>query len=217
MSAPTYRILVGDDHTLFRQGIRRLIEELPGCAVVGEAHDGIEAVRMAGRLKPDMVVLDISMPKQGGIEAAYEICRAQPRTAVLILTMHRRIEYVHRAFSAGASGFLLKDDSGEELTEAIRIIRSGRRYVTRRLLADVADDLARMHADTSRRTDDPLTVRERSIITLIAEGNTSRKIADMLCISLRTVQNHRYHIMQKLNVGTTADLIRYAIENGYVG
>jgi len=216
MNPAPYRILLADDHTLFRQGVRQLIQGIGGIAVVGEACDGIEAVRMTGRVKPDMVILDISMPRQGGIEAGYEIRQARPQTAVLIVTMHRRVEYVHRAFSSGASGFLLKEDSGDELAEAIRTIRSGRRYMTRRLVTELADELSRIHIGAGRLPADPLTVRERSILTLIAEGNTSRKIADTLCISHRTVQNHRSHIMQKLNLGTTADLIRYAVEKGYV-
>lgn len=212
-----YRIVLADDHTLFRQGIRRLIEELPGLEVCGEASDGIELIRLVRRLKPDMVVLDITMPRLGGIEATHEIIQICPSVNVLIITMHRCTEYLHHAFSVGAVGFLLKDDSGDELAEAIQTIRSGKRYITRRLTAEIADDLSRLHRGDGRLPSDPLTMRERSILKLIAEGHTSRMVADLLCISPRTVQNHRFHIMQKLNIKSTADLVKYAINKGYIG
>ncbi|MCX8044655.1 MAG: response regulator transcription factor [Desulfobacterota bacterium] len=216
MKRTSYRLVLADDHTLFRQGIRKLIEEIPGLDVVGEASDGIELMRLVRRLKPDMVVLDISMPKLGGIEATHEILRLTPNASVLIITMHRRIEYVHHAFAAGAMGFLLKEDTGDEFAEAVRSIQTGKRYVTRRLASDIADDLSKFYKHNGTLPVDPLTRRERSILKLIAEGNTSRMIADILYISPRTVQNHRFHIMQKLNIKSTVDLVKYAIEKGYV-
>jgi len=212
----SYHIVLADDHTLFRQGMRRLIEEVPDLKVMGEAGDGIELLRLLKKLCPDMVVLDITMPKLGGIEATHEIVQLYPTVSVLIVTMHRRTEYVHHAFSAGASGFLLKDDTGEELIEAIQAIRSRKRYITRRLIGELAGNLSQLHKQNGRLPADPLSIRERSILKLIAEGNTSRMIADLLCISHRTVQNHRFHIMQKLRVKTTTDLVKYAIEKGYL-
>jgi DNA-binding NarL/FixJ family response regulator len=216
MKKHPYRIVLADDHTMFRQGIRRLIEEMPDMEVPGEVSDGIELLNLLKKLEPDMTVLDITMPRMGGIEATHEICQLYPQIKVLILTMHRRIEYVHHAFAAGASGYLLKEDSGSELATAITTIRDGGRYVTHRLATELADDLSQLYKNNGQRAAEPLTSRERSIVKLIAEGNTSRKIADILCISPRTVQNHRFHIMQKLNIGSTADLVKYAIDKGYV-
>lgn len=211
-----YRIILADDHRLMRQGIRKLIEEIPGLKVVGETGDGIELIRLVRRLKPDMAILDITMPGLGGIEATHEIVHTCPSVNVLIVTMHRRIEYVHYAFSAGAVGFLLKDDSGDELAEAIQTIRCGKRYITRRLTAELAEDLSHLHKGNGQLPSDPLTMRERSILKLIAEGHTSRMIANLLCISHRTVQNHRFRIMKKLNIKSTADLVKYAIEKAYI-
>jgi len=216
MKKQPYRIVLADDHTMFRQGIKRLIEELPDMEVLGEVSDGIDLLNLLKKLKPDMAIVDITMPRMGGVEATHEICQLYPQTKVLILTMHRRIEYVHHAFSAGASGYLLKEDSGSELATAIKAIRNGGHYVTHRLATELAEDLSQLYKNNGQRTAETLTMRERSIVKLIAEGNTSRKIADILCISHRTVQNHRFHIMQKLNIGSTADMVKYAIDKGFV-
>lgn len=211
-----YRIILADDHTMFRQGIKRLIEEMPGMEVLEEVNDGIELLNLLKKLNTDMVILDITMPLMNGIEATHEICQLYPLVKVLILTMHRRIEYVHHAFSAGASGYMLKEDSGVELFSAIKTIKDGGRYVTNRLSTELAEDLSLLYKNNGQRTTETLTMRERSIVKLIAEGKTSKKIAEILCISLRTVQNHRFHIMQKLNISTTADLVKYAMEKGYM-
>jgi DNA-binding NarL/FixJ family response regulator len=211
-----YTIVLADDHTLFRQGVKQLISLMPDIEVIGEAADGHELLGILKRLSPDMVIMDISMPAVSGIEASLEIKRLYPRIKVLLLTMHKRIEYVHHAFASGASGYMLKEDSGAELSKAIETIKNGGHYVTPRLSAELAEDLSLLHKNEQPYPSDPLTVRERMIVKMIAEGKTSKKIASILYISTRTVQNHRFHIQKKLKINSTAELIKYALDKGYV-
>lgn len=212
----TYRVILADDHTILRQGIRRLVEEIPGVQVLAEAHDGIELLALMRRHTPDLVIADITMPGIGGIDATREIRRLYPKVKVLILTMHKRIEYLHHVLVAGAHGYLLKEDSNDELAQAINTIRKGRNYVTQRLLADMADYLSRLGSNETPQFREPITVREQSILKLIADGQSSRGIAGILGISLRTVQNHRANMMQKIGAKKTAELIKYAVDKCYV-
>ena len=212
----TYKIILADDHTILRQGIRRLVEEIPGMEVLAEANDGIELLALMRLHTPDLVIVDITMPGIGGIEATREIRRVYPDVKVLILTMHKRIEYLQHVFAAGAQGYLLKEDSNDELAQAIDTIRKGRNYITQSLSADMADYFSRLGQDETPQPREPITVRERSILKMIAEGKSSRQTADILGISQRTVQNHRANIMRKLGVKKTADLIKYAVDKCYV-
>jgi DNA-binding NarL/FixJ family response regulator len=196
--------------------MRRLIEEMPGLAVTGEAGDGLELLNLLKERSADLVVLDISMERLQGIDAAREIRALYPRTKILILTMHKNKQYLYHALSAGASGYLLKEDSDEELFSAIETIRQGGTYVTRRLAGTAAKDLPLTPQGGKPGLLEPLTTREREIVKLIAGGKSNSAIASVLHISIRTVENHRANIMKKLELKKTADLVRYAIQRGMV-
>ena len=210
-----YRIVLADDHIMLRQGIRRLIEASPDMVVVGEVNDGLELLHLLKSVTTDMVVLDISMPKMRGIEATYEIKAAYPDIKVLILTMHKKPEYLRHTLSAGAHGYLLKEDTDEELYTAIKTIQHGRIYVSTILSAEVSHDWLAMQPGQATPLRPILTIREREILQLIAEGNSSKEIADLLYISVRTVETHRASLMRKLSLKNIADLVRYAISKGY--
>ncbi len=210
----SYRIILADDHALFRSGVRRILEEVPGVEVIGEAADGLELLALLKEATPNLVILDISMPKLRGLEAIREIKASHPGVQVLMLTMHKDEEYLSYALSAGASGFLLKQDADPELLKALATIRRGQTYLSPAISEVVPDLLRRPHQpDGTRR--EVLTHREREILKLLADGKSSKEIGDLLFISLRTVQNHRANIMRKLKVKRTADLIKYAIQKGY--
>jgi len=209
-----YRIVLADDHVIFRRGMKRLIDEDPDLEVAGEASDGIELINLLDTFEPEMVILDISMPGMGGIGVTREIRRHHPRVKVLILTMHKNTEYLYTAIATGAHGYLLKEDSDIELFEAIRTIRAGKNYITGKLTGELASDVSKIVKDKGRLPQKPLTSRERQVLQLIAEGKLNREIALILDISVRTVENHRAKVMKKLNLSKTADLVRYAIQQG---
>lgn len=209
-----YRILLADDHVLFRQGVRKIIELMPGAQVVGEANDGLEVIEMIKDLEPDLAILDISMQRLGGIDAAREIKRLFPHMKLLILTMHKNREYLYHAISAGAHGYLLKEDSDEELFAAIETIRTGAIYITRALAASLSKDISSFILRGERTHPESLTPREREVLKLITEGKTNSEISTELCISIRTVESHRANIMNKLALKNTAELVKYAIHNG---
>jgi DNA-binding NarL/FixJ family response regulator len=213
----SYRIVLADDHVIFRQGIKHLIDSRPELEVVGEASDGLELINLLQRgLKTDMVILDISMPNLRGIEATHEIKCINPNTKVLVLTMHKSKEYLYHSISAGAQGYLLKEDSEVELFSAIDAIRKGEIFVSKLLTREITEDLSHIYIGDGHLPNDPLTPREREILKLIAEGKSNKEIADLLFISIRTVENHRANVMNKLKIKKTVDLIRYAIQKGYV-
>jgi DNA-binding NarL/FixJ family response regulator len=212
----SYRIVLADDHALFRHGMRKIINDVPGMEVIGEANDGLELLEMLRELTPHLVVLDISMPNLRGIEAAREIRSLYPRTKVLILTMHKNKEYLYHAIASGANGYLLKEDSDEELLLAIEMIFKGGTYVTRKLTGTMAQDLSRAISGKYPLASDSLTRRETEVLKFIVKGKTNAEIADILSISTRTVENHRANIMKKLNVKKTAELVRYAVDHGLV-
>jgi DNA-binding NarL/FixJ family response regulator len=213
-----YRIMLADDHTLLRQGLRMLVESVEWLTVVGEAADGLDLLDSLKKQPADMVILDVSMPRLRGIEAIGEIRTIRPGIKVLILTMHSERKYLSEAMAAGADGYLLKEEADTELFTAIEKIRQGRVFVSPSLGEDVITDWARGFRTPAESAGEPelLTARERQILKLIAEGRSNREIAGLLFISVRTAEHHRANIRTKLNVRVTADLIKYAIEKGYI-
>jgi len=212
-----YRIVVADDHAMFRQGLKMILGQMPDFEIIGEAGDGLELLDLLKRLTPDMVILDISMPNLRGIEAIREIRRAHPAVKILVLTMHQDIDFLHQAVSAGAHGYLLKGDADKEMFSAIEAIQQGRMYVSPLLSRELTDDWAQIHRGNGKPLyAEPLTTRERQVLKLVAEGKSNKEIADLLSISIHTVVRHRVNIMDKLNLKKTADLVKYAIQKGYL-
>ena len=203
-------IVLADDHVMFRKGVKRIIEETPSLEVVGEANDGLELLRLLKDRLPELVILDISMPHLRGLEATREIKKLYPRVKIIFLTMHRSREFLQQALEAGAEGFLLKEDADFDLLRAIQAVRGGKKFISPLLATEMADLALRdKPADT-----DPLTLREKTIVKLLAEGKSPKEIADLLYISVFTVRRHRDNIMRKLNLKRLADLIRYALSRG---
>lgn len=212
------RIIVADDHALFRQGLKNLLGARPDLEVIGEAGDGLQLLDLLNQSLPDIILLDISMPNLRGLEAVHEIKRAHPRVKILILTMHKDKQYLEQAISAGARGYLLKEDTNTELFTAIEKIRRRRIYVSPTLLEELTEDwVLTLHDESNASLKiEQLTVREKEVLKLIAEGKGSKEIADLLFISTRTVERHRANIMQKLDAKKTADIVRHAIQRGYI-
>jgi two-component system response regulator NreC len=214
-AAPKIRVLLADDHTILRAGLRMMLDAQPDIEVVGEASDGKQALVEAQRLQPDVVLMDITMPEMNGIEATRQIKRALDSTRVLILTMHENEEYLFQVLRAGASGYILKEAAGTELISAIRIVFSGRFYMSPSAQSMmVGDYLQRVRSGEERDSYSALTEREREILKLVAEGHTNNQIAERLYISPKTVDTHRTHIMDKLNLHSRAELVKYAMRRG---
>jgi DNA-binding NarL/FixJ family response regulator len=203
------RLILADHHQIVRQGLRVLLEKA-GYAVVGEASDGHEALKLARSLNPDIAVLDISMPLLNGLDAACEMHRLSPAIRTILLTMHADKSYVLRAMKAGVKGYVLKTQPVEDLLRAIREVARGGVYLSPGVAGSVVD----AYLDRADGREDPLTPRERQILQLVAEGNTTRKIATLLTISFKTAESHRSHIMRKLDIHEVAGLVRYAIQHG---
>jgi DNA-binding NarL/FixJ family response regulator len=214
----SFRIILADDHAILRQGLKRILNEAAELKVIGEAGDGIELLNLVKQLKPDMVILDISMPNLRGLEAVHELKTIYPEVKILILTMHKDIEYIQKAASEGADGYLLKEDADTELFTAIKKIRQGKIYITPGLTDTLTDDWARMQRSDYKPAieSEKLTNREREVVKMVAEGKSNREIAEALFISIRTVDHHRANIMQKLQLKNTADLVKYAVTRGYL-
>jgi len=211
------RILLADDHKLMRSGLRLLIEQQPDLSVVGEAGDGREAVSMAKSLRPDVTVMDIGMPNLNGIEASLQITHSHPEIAVVMLSMHADESYVLRALKAGAKGYLLKDSAEADLIRAVRAVAGGKSFfspvVSKVLLDDYMRKLKRSGAEDAY---DLLTPREREILQLVAEGKSNKEVANLLNLSVYTVETHRSNIMQKLNLRGVPELILYAVRKGII-
>jgi two-component system response regulator NreC len=211
------RILLADDHTVMRSGLRLLLERQPNLEVVGEAADGRQAVELAASEKPDVVVMDIAMPHLNGVEAARQIVNRAPLTAVVILSMHSDESYVIRSLKAGARAYLLKDSAESDLISAIHAITEGKSFfsplVRRILKEDYMHQLAEMGAED---TYELLTTREREVLQLVAEGKSNKEVANLLNLSLYTVETHRTHILQKLNIHSVPELILYAVRKGII-
>lgn len=209
------RVLVADDHTIVREGVRILLEAQPDIDVVGEAADGQEALARVRELQPDIVLIDIAMPNLNGMEATRAIKRDYPQVQIIALTMYESDEYFFQVLNAGASGYILKKAASADLLAAIRAVYAGEVFlypsVARRL---VSDYLSRVKSGEEKSSYDGLTAREREVLKLIAEGHTNQAIADKLVISPSTVQTHRTRIMQRLNLHNRAELIQYAMRKG---
>ncbi len=210
------KIVLADDHAILRQGIRKIIEGEDNLEVVGEVNDGLELIDFLNKNPANLVLLDISMPNVRGIEAITEVRRSQPGVKVLILTMHNNKEYLYAAIAAGADGYLLKENSDDELLSAIDQVMLGETYISSTLAAEFSEDLMKFYRKNKKLPFEHLTNREREVLKMVAEGNTSREIGDLLYISLRTVEHHRANIMRKMKFRSVADLIKYALDKGYV-
>lgn len=207
------RVFLADDHTILREGLRALLEREADVTVVGEAADGRDALTQVLALRPDVVVMDISMPGLNGVEATRRVVEALPRTKVIGLSMHADRRYVQAMFEAGAVGYLLKNAASDELLHALRVVVEGRRYVSP-ALTDVLVEVLRSAPPESALVSSALTAREREVLQLLSEGHTSKEIADRMAIALSTVETHRRQIMLKLDLHSIAELTRYAIRNG---
>ena len=211
------RIVIGDDHTLLRQGLRKILEERIDWEIVAEAGDGREAVQHALSMQPDVLVLDIGMPLLNGIEVTRQVVRRLPHTRVLILSMHAEEAYVVRALKAGAHGYLLKDSAAKELIRAIAAVGSGKSFFSPAVAKVLLDDYVKRLSDQGLADRyDLLSEREREILQLVAEGRSSKEIASLLSLSPTTVATHRAHIMHKLDVHNTAELVLYAVRRGVI-
>lgn len=213
-----HRVVIAEDHTLFREGIKALLSLEPEFEVVGEAADGYQAIQCAKELKPDLILLDISMPRVDGMTAIREIKSVWPEAKILVLTVHKTEEHVLETLKSGASGYILKDASHEEFLLATRSVLQDKRYLSPDISARIVDGYL-----SRRKTADPtspwesLTPRERQVLKLIGEAYKNREIADFLCISVKTVAKHRANIMKKLDLHSASELTAYAIKRGLVG
>ncbi|HLJ44728.1 MAG TPA: response regulator transcription factor [Bryobacteraceae bacterium] len=211
------RILLADDHNVMRDGLRLLLERQTDLAVVAEASDGREAVRLCEEHKPDVVIMDVAMPNLNGIEATRRITAGNPATAVVILSMHHDESYVLRSLKAGARAYLLKDSAKADLIAAIRAVSEGKSFFSPKVSRILQDDYFRQFEERGVEDSyDLLTEREREILQLVAEGRTNKEIADLLNLSVYTVDTHRTHILQKLDLHSVPEVILYAVRKGII-
>jgi two-component system response regulator NreC len=205
------RVLLADDHVLVRQSLKSLLER-EGFQVVGEASDGQEAIRRVESLHPDIAVMDISMPILNGVDAARELSRSFPKTKAILLTQHDENQYISEALEAGVKGYVLKSQAAGELVQAIKQVSRGQVYLS----PGIARVVAEAFRTKSEKPEDPLTSRERQVLQLIAEGKSTKDVASLLGISVKTAESHRTRLMQKLDIHETASLVRYAVRRGIV-
>ncbi len=212
------KILLADDHAIVRDGLKLLLQHEPDMSVVGEAQDGQEAVDQAARLSPDVVILDLSMPRLGGLSALPLLRSAVPKAHILVLTMHDNEQFLFEALNAGASGYLLKKSAADELMDAVHTVMSGKVYLSPLMSQRMVGDYMHRLQDGTRDAAavDALTRREQEVLRLIAEGHTNQQIADLLHLSIKTVQTHRGHILEKLDLHDRTELVKYAISKGYI-
>jgi len=210
------KIVLADDHVLIRQGLKKLIEENKALEVVGEAGDGLELLDILDETVPNLIILDISMPHLRGIEVIHEVKRLYPEVKILMITMHKSEQYFLCAMSAGADGYLLKEDSDNELLSAIEVVMSDDMYISPHLAEEFSDEVIKAYRENGVFPCETLTNREIEVLKHVAEGLTSKEIAEILSISIRTVEHHRANLLKKLNLKNTADLIKHAIQNGFI-
>jgi len=208
------RLVIADDHAMWREGLCRILAEQEDMTVVGEAADGRAAVALVEQKGPDIILLDISMPKKDGIEATKDIVRLRSSTKVLILTMHEDEHYALRAFRAGALGYIVKHAKSDELVKAIRQVHSGKCYLSAELATVFAERF--LNPETGRNPLENLTDRQFRVLLLLAKGRTNREIGEQLGIKAKTVDSHRSHILKRLNLRNNADITRYAMQQGLV-
>ena len=217
------RLLIADDHSVVRDGLRLVLKSSPEFTIVGEAQDGQEAVDLAQRHKPDVVIMDISMPRLNGIDATVILKKQNPAIKVVILTVHEEEEYVYQILRAGANGYVLKSAGKKEIFEAIKSAMTGERFFSPGVSNIIIESFVKRAQETTadpgvvaERQGQGLTRRETEVLQFIAQGYTNRKIAETLFLSIRTINTHRTNLMQKLDIHDTARLVRYAIETGLV-
>jgi len=212
-----YRIVIAEDHTILREGLRALLSSHPEFEIVGEAEDGREAIRCAENFRPDLILLDLSMPRMNGLEAIAEIKRAAPEVKIMALTVHKTEEYIHATLRGGADGYLLKDATYSELVLAIKNVLAGKRYLSPGIAEKVIDGYLEGRKTLKATSGwNVLTSREREVLKLIAEGYRNKEIADYLCISSKTVEKHRANLMKKLDLHNVSALTAFAMERGLV-
>lgn len=210
------RILIADDYAIIRDGLRSLLEAQAGLSVIDAVSDGRQAVDVVRQLKPDIVVMDISMPVLNGIEATREIRKISPGTQVIILSMYNSREYIYRAFRAGARGYLLKETAGAEIANAVFEVYSGKHYLSQRVTDLMVDNFVMLGQQAEFDPLDQLSPREREVLQLVVEGKTSAEIGQMLSISSKTVDTYRSRIMGKLNIADLPNLVKFAIQHGLI-
>ena len=210
----TMKILLADDHKIMREGLRALIDKQPGMTVAAEATDGREAVQLAGKLRPDVVIMDVTMPKLNGIEAARQIGAIAPESRVIALSIHSDRRFVSQMFKAGARGYLLKDCAFEELIRAIQTVADSQTYLSPAIAGVVVEEFVNGLEKQKQPSHPVLTARESEVLQLIAEGRTTKQIAGALQVSVKTVETHRRQIMMKLQLNSIAELTKYAIREG---
>jgi len=218
MNGAKYRIVLADDHSLIRKGLRTMIDQVDDCEVVGEAGNGRELLTLvrSRETRPDLVILDISMPGMNGIEAIGRLFEIEPELKILMLTMHGNIQYFYNAISAGAHGYLMKDDSDTELLKAIYAVRKGEIYVSPQLSGEVTREMITAFREHRPVPTVQLTEREREVLQLVVKGYTSRKMGEILCLSPRTIDHHRARLLRKFNMKNTVDLVKHVVRNAIV-
>lgn len=208
-------VFLADDHTIVRDGLRYLLEAEPDIEVVGDAANGREAVKLVTHLKPDIVIIDITMPELNGIEATYQICQLCPSTGVIILSMHANTMHIARALEAGAQGYLIKESAGIEVVEAVRTVNAGHKYLSQAVSDIVVSDyVSQKRALGYKSPLESLSAREREVLQLVVEGKSSAEIASILNLSPKTVESYRSRLMQKLDIGDIPSLVKFAIQQG---
>jgi DNA-binding NarL/FixJ family response regulator len=212
------RVVIAEDQTMFREGLRALLSSDPTLEVVGEAEDGREAIHLVDQMGPDLVLMDLSMPRMHGVESIREIKKRAPDTKILVLTVHTNEEYILATLDAGAGGYVVKQATYGELLTAIKTVFSGRPYlspvISEKVISGYLDGKRSLESESSW---DTLTAREREILKLIAEGYKNKEIADLLCLSIRTVEKHRANLMRKLDLRSVSAITAYAMEKGLIG
>ncbi len=208
-------VFLADDHAVVRDGLRVLLEAQSDITVIGDAADGREAVSRVARLRPDVVVIDVAMPELNGIEAAREIGEVCPSTQIIILSMHSTTEHIFRALQAGACGYLLKESAGIEVVNAVRAVHAGHRYLSQKISDKLVDDYVRQRQAAEAKSPlGRLSPREREVLQLVVEGKTSAEIADVLSLSVKTVETYRSRLMHKLGISDLPALVKFAIQHG---
>lgn len=210
------RIVIAEDHTILREGLKALLSQDPDLEIAGEAKDGLEAIRVISELKPDLALMDLSMPKMSGIDAIREVKRCCPDTKILVLTVHKNEEYVMASLKAGANGYLLKESTHQELLQAVTHVLDGKPYLSPGISDTIISGYLSGKKDEVHTPLEALSQREKEILKLIAEGHRNKEIAELLFISIKTVEKHRDNIMKKLDLHSTLALAKFAMDNGLV-